>query len=103
MEGDLEHLHHTLLRKGLSQKRTVAVLWLATAFFCVVGCILSSATPALQILIAIVCGLAMLAILYKLGAIRPVLYHRYHSKKKTGKRIPYDASELVNPNSKDAQ
>jgi len=33
-QGDKRHLHHTLLAKGLSQRKTVWVLWLAAMMLC---------------------------------------------------------------------
>jgi UDP-GlcNAc:undecaprenyl-phosphate GlcNAc-1-phosphate transferase len=35
-QGDKRHLHHTLLAKGFSQRKTVWVLWFAAAMLCVV-------------------------------------------------------------------
>ena len=77
MRGDLEHIHHRLLRKGLSQKRTVAILWLSTAIFCGIGCVLSYENVTLSLVITISLAALLFAILFKLGAFRPVLSRFY--------------------------
>ena len=35
-QGDKRHLHHTLLKKGLTQRQTVWVLYAAAAMLCIV-------------------------------------------------------------------
>ena len=77
MQGDLEHIHHKLLRKGLSQKRTVAILWLSTAIFCGLGCVLSYENVTLSLVITLALSALLFAILFKLGAFRPVLSRFY--------------------------
>ena len=79
MEGDLEHIHHKLLKRGLSQKRTVAVLWLSTALFCIVGYAISNSHLIVTIVVTIVASILLFALLYKLGIFEPVLAHLYKS------------------------
>ena len=77
MRGDLEHIHHKLLRVGLSQKRTVAILWLSTAIFCAIGCVLSYENVTISIAVTLALTTLLFALLLKLGAFRPVLRRFY--------------------------
>ena len=53
-DADLGHIHHRLMRAGLSQKRSVAVLWLCSAALVLVGCLMGSFSGPVRWMVCIV-------------------------------------------------
>lgn len=93
-EPDLNHIHHRLLRSGLSQRATVLVLYLITALMAIVAVLLDVMTgPARSIatLIVVIVGFVVIGFL---GAAGPVLQHYYDRKGMTGPREPLDPVEV---------
>lgn len=52
--GDTEHVHHRLLRLGLSQRQAVAVLWFVAVYFGVMAVVLSMLPSSFGLIIAAV-------------------------------------------------
>jgi UDP-GlcNAc:undecaprenyl-phosphate GlcNAc-1-phosphate transferase len=50
--ADTEHVHHQLLRLGLSQREAVLVLWFLCAYLCVMAVVLNALPPSHTLLLA---------------------------------------------------
>lgn len=87
-KGDLNHLHHRLMRSGLSQRRSVAVLWICTAVLAVVGCVMSNYPGTVREIILVVLIIAVFIVIWRFGLFKPVLKHHYDNRGKTGPRLP---------------
>ena len=75
--ADLEHVHHRLLRAGLSQKRSVAVLWLCTAVLAIAGCAISGLSGVVRWCVLLVLAVAVFMVIWRFGLFGPVLRHHY--------------------------
>ncbi len=88
-QADLGHVHHRLMRAGLSQKRSVAVLWLCSAVLAVVGCLMVGVSGPIRWALLFVLGLVVFFVIWKFGLFKPVLRHHYDNRGKTGPRVPW--------------
>lgn len=86
--ADLEHVHHKLLHAGLSQKRSVAVLWLCSAVLAIAGCAISGMYGYTRYIVFIVLAAVVLFVIWKFGLFRPVLKHHYDNIGRSGPRRP---------------
>ena len=86
--ADLEHVHHRLLKAGLSQKRSVAVLWLCTAVLAVAGCAISGTSGYFRWGVFAVLAIVVLLVIWRFGLFKPVLKHHYDNQGKIGPRKP---------------
>ena len=86
--ADLDHVHHRLLKAGLSQKSSVAVLWLCTAVLAVAGCAISGLSGYVRWGVFIVLAVVVLFVIWKFGLFKPVLKHHYDNQGKLGPRQP---------------
>ena len=86
--GDMNHLHHRLMRSGLSQKRSVAVLWSCTAVLAVVGCVMSSYSGRVREAIFVLLLVAVFFVIWRFGLFKPVLKHHYDNIGRVGPRSP---------------
>ena len=91
--ADLNHVHHRLLKAGLSQKRSVAVLWLCTAVLAVAGCAISGTSGYFRWGVFFVLGVVVLVVIWRFGLFKPVLKHHYDNQGKLGPRQPRDKDE----------
>ena len=91
--ADLEHVHHRLLKAGLSQKRSVAVLWLATAALTVAGCAITRLSGLSRWLIFLGLAVVVFFVIWKFGLFRPVLKHHYDNLGQRGPRQPRENPE----------
>ena len=53
-QGGKDHLSHRLIRAGLSRKISAAILWLLSAFFCLIAIMLSHLNPILEVRIVVI-------------------------------------------------
>ena len=90
-QADQEHIHHRLLKSGLSQKRSVAVLWAATALLSIVGCVGSSYSGPIRWTIFIVLFAVVFFVIWKFGLFKPVLKHHYDNLGGRGPRVPRES------------
>ncbi|MBR0404352.1 MAG: undecaprenyl/decaprenyl-phosphate alpha-N-acetylglucosaminyl 1-phosphate transferase [Eggerthellaceae bacterium] len=90
-QADQEHIHHKLLRSGLSQKRSVALLWICTAALSVVGCVGSSFSGPVRWTIFLVLLVVVFFVIWRFGLFRPVLKHHYDNLGGRGPRLPRDS------------
>ena len=86
--ADLEHVHHRLMQAGLSQKRSVAVLWICSAVLAVAGCAISGMSGAVRWGVFIVLAVAVFVVIWKFGLFKPVLAHHYSGFGQVGPRMP---------------
>ena len=97
--ADMGHVHHRLLRAGLSQKRSVAVLWICTAVLAVAGCAISGSSGVFRWGVLFVLAIVVFLVIWRFGLFGPVLKHHYDGFGKTGPRMPQsvtsDAQEGV--------
>lgn len=90
-QADQEHIHHRLLKSGLSQKRSVAVLWTCTALLGFVGCVGSSFSGPVRWTIFVVLLVAVFFVIWRFGLFRPVLKHHYDNLGGRGPRMPRES------------
>lgn len=88
-KGDMEHIHHRLLKSGMSQRRTVLILWMCSAVLAVIGDTLGMVSGVVRWVILIVLAVIIFLIIWKLGLFRPVLRHYYDNKGRHGPRRPH--------------
>lgn len=86
--ADMDHIHHRLLRAGLSQKRSVAVLWLCSAALAFIGCAMEGLSGAVRWTALVVFAVVVFLIIWHFGLFRPVLKHHYDGKGQAGPRKP---------------
>ena len=87
-QADMNHIHHRLMRSGLSQKRSVAVLWICSALLAVAGCVLSSYNGPVRWAVFVVLFVVVFVIIWRFGLFSPVLKHHYDNKGRRGPRMP---------------
>lgn len=78
--ADMDHIHHRLLRAGLSQKRSVLVLWLCTAALTFVGCGMEGMSGVIRWTALVVFAIVVFAVVWRFGLFKPVLAHHYDNK-----------------------
>lgn len=93
--ADFGHIHHRLMRAGLSQKRSVAVLWTCSACLAIAGCVIGSFSGPVQVAVIAVLGMALFAVIAHFGLFKPVLRHHYDNKGKSGPRLPHSQGKQV--------
>ena len=93
-QADQEHIHHRLLKSGLSQKRSVAVLWLATAALAIVGCVGASFSGPIRWTIFLVLFITVFVVIFKFGLFKPVLKHYYDNLGGRGPRLPREIKDI---------
>ena len=86
--ADLEHVHHRLLQAGLSQKRSVAVLWICSAVLAVAGCVISGMSGLVRWGVFLVLAIVVFVVIWKFGLFKPVLAHHYSGRGQRGPRMP---------------
>ncbi|MDO5118400.1 MAG: MraY family glycosyltransferase, partial [Eggerthellaceae bacterium] len=86
--ADLEHVHHRLLQAGLSQRRSVLVLWLCSAVLAAVGCAISGMSGLGRWIIFLVLAAAIFVVIWKVGLFKTVLAHHYAGQGGRGPRLP---------------
>lgn len=92
-KGDANHIHHKLLKSGLGQRRTVAVLWSCTAGLAVAGVAIESFSGAARFAVSLCLALVFFLIVWKFGLFKPVLKHHFDNSGKSGARVPSDEGE----------
>lgn len=92
-KGDANHIHHRLMRAGLGQRRTVAILWLCTAALSIAGIAVESFSGVARYAVIAALAVAVFLIIWRFGLFSPVLKHHYDNKgSKGGPRAPRDGS-----------
>lgn len=86
--ADLGHIHHRLIRAGLGQERSVAVLWLCSAVLAIVGCLMVGISGPRRWALFSVLVVVVFGVVWKFGLFKPVLQHHYENRGKCGPRVP---------------
>lgn len=87
-QADAGHIHHRLMRAGLGQLRSVAVLWICTAVLVCAGCLMDGLPVAVNWLVLIVLAPITFFVIWHFGLFKPVLKHHYDGFGQTGPREP---------------
>lgn len=88
-EADLEHIHHRLVRFGMSQRTAVLVLYGCSALLVGCACFLIGMPVRVQALVFVVLFVGGMVAVWFLGLAHPVLRHHYEGKGKRGPRVPH--------------
>ena len=91
-QADLEHIHHRLVRFGLSQQTAVLILYACSAVLAACACLLIGLPVVMQAGVLLVLFIIALPVVYILGIAHPVLQHHYEGKGKRGPRTPSSVS-----------
>jgi len=92
-QADMGHIHHRLLRAGLSQRRSVLVLYACTFTLALAGCLLGMMTSVLwEWVLIVVLSLVLFIVIWRFGLFDPVLKHYYDNKGGRGPRKPREDS-----------
>ncbi|HAM15223.1 MAG TPA: glycosyl transferase family 4 [Eggerthellaceae bacterium] len=86
--ADADHIHHRLMRSGLGQLRSVAVLWTCTAVLAVAGIAASNYPGPARWAIFFVMFAIVFVVIWRFGLFKPVLKHHYDNRGKRGPRQP---------------
>ena len=87
-QADMNHIHHRLMRSGLSQKRSVALLWTCSAILAVAGCVISSFSGPVRWAIFLILFTIVFIVSWHFGLFKPVLKHYYDNYGGRGPRLP---------------
>ena len=90
---DMNHVHHQLLKSGLSQRSTVLVLYLVSALMAGVALLLSSLSGTARIVLTVALIVGGMFLIWFLGIAAPILRHHYENKGKSGPRQPHAPAE----------
>ena len=93
--ADTEHIHHRLMKSGLGQLRSVAVLWTCTAILAVASIAISSFHGPIRWAVVVLLLLIVLVVIWRFGLFKPVLRHHYDNYGKTGPRQPRNMAKHV--------
>ncbi len=92
-KADMDHIHHKLLKRGMTQRRTVAILWICSAVLAIIGAALGSVSDPIIWAIFVVLAIVIFIVSWRLGLFKPVLRHYYDNKGKTGVRTPHSEKD----------
>lgn len=81
-EADMEHVHHRLLNAGLSQRRSVGLLYVFSVVLAVVGYYMSVFSGPVRWVLLAVIAVALFVVIRILHLFDPVLEHYYQRKTK---------------------
>lgn len=86
-QADTGHIHHRLLRTGLSTKKVVLIMWGWTAFLSICGIIMTiSQSTEIYVAVFIAALIFTIIIVFKLHLFEPVLKHHYNHRSKEGRK-----------------
>lgn len=82
-QADTGHIHHRLLRSGLSTKKVVLIMWAWTALLSICGIIMTVAQSGkIDLIVFIIALVFTVFIVFKLHLFEPVLKHHYNHRSK---------------------
>ena len=98
-EPDLGHIHHRLIDAGLSQRKSVLILYACTAALGIVGIVVGKLTGIERYLVLLVLLAVVFVIIWKFGLFKPVLQHFYVNRGQSGPRVPpgYERGSQIPP------
>lgn len=81
-QADAGHIHHQLLKSGLSQRTTVLVMWGWTILLSVCGIVITVIkNPIIDIVVFTIALAFTIFMIIKLHLLEPILKHHYHHRK----------------------
>lgn len=78
--ADTEHLHHRLVMRGFSMRKSVNLIYLWTFILAIGGILISNTRGITVFIIFFVLALVSLFFLWRTGLFEPVLKHHYHPR-----------------------
>ena len=82
-EADTGHIHHRLLKSGLSPKKTVLLMWAWTIVLSVCGQIMTvTDNDAIAVCVFFIALIITVTIVFRLHLFEPVLKHHYNHRNK---------------------
>lgn len=75
--ADAGHIHHRLLRRGFSQRKSVLIIYGWTTLLCLAACVIWTLGGFWKYLVLVVVLLVSAFVIWYLGLFGPVLQHRY--------------------------
>lgn len=86
-QADTGHIHHRLLKSGLSVKEAVLLMWAWTALLSICGIALTVIeNPIIGLFIFLIVLITTTVIVFKLHLFEPVLKHHYNHRKKENRK-----------------
>ena len=86
-QADTGHIHHRLLKSGLSTKKTVLIMWGWTAFLSVCGIIMTVKRDlTVDIFIFLIAIIFTAIVAFRLHLFEPVLKHHYNHREKENRK-----------------
>lgn len=87
-QADTGHIHHRLLKSGLSTRKTVLIMWGWTAFLSVCGIIMTVKRDlTIDIFVFCIAIVFTSIVAFKLHLFEPVLKHHYNHRKKENRKL----------------
>lgn len=86
-QADTGHIHHRLLKSGLSTKKVVLIMWAWTAFLSICGILMTVVQDGkIDVIIFIFALVVTALVVFKLHLFEPVLKHHYNHRKKENRK-----------------
>lgn len=86
-QADTGHIHHRLLKSGLSTKKVVLIMWAWTAFLALCGITMTVIRyTTIDIAVLIIALFFTVFIVFRLHLFEPVLKHHYNHRNKKDRR-----------------
>lgn len=86
-QADTGHIHHRLLKSGLSTKKTVLIMWGWTAFLSICGIVMTVKRDlTVDIFVFLIAVVFTAIVAFKLHLFEPVLKHHYNHRKKENRK-----------------
>lgn len=85
-EADKGHIHHKLLQSGLSQRKTVLIMWGWSALLSVCGIVITFDQGPAALMVVVVTLLVTIILFAKLHLLEPILKHHYHPRNKENRK-----------------
>ena len=101
-EADTGHIHHRLLKSGLSPKKTVLLMWAWTAVLSICGQIMTvTSSDAFAVFVFFIALIITVVIVFRLHLFEPVLKHHYNHRNKDNKKYRHTKYGMYNIRKKD--
>lgn len=81
---DRGHIHHRLMSAGLSQRKTVLIMWGWTALLAACSIMIAETDGPFRVCVIVIAAAVTVFFVWKLKLLQPVLLHHYNPRKKEG-------------------